>query len=173
MAPVMTIRGSEAQMGMDDKQNLRIVCFFVFFPKQLQLMGFSIHSKKRNLFHHDFEACLLLSPFCWILRLVSLWFSFYWVQFHHDFEASLPLSPFEWIQCHHDFEACLPLSPFYWIQFHGSLCPPSNSLAQRSKSTIIRRLVSILFPAKFLAGDMILRQNSEAENKGCLGSMLP
>ena len=24
-----------------------------FFPKQLQLMGFSIHSKKRSLFHHD------------------------------------------------------------------------------------------------------------------------
>ena len=34
-----------------------------FFPKQLQLMGFLILSKKQTLFQHDFQVCLPLSPF--------------------------------------------------------------------------------------------------------------
>ena len=43
-------------------QFLSMKLVFVLFPKQLQLMGFSIHAKNRNLFHHDFVAGLSLSP---------------------------------------------------------------------------------------------------------------
>ena len=43
------------------------VVFVVFFPKQLQLMGFSILAKKQTLFQHDFQIDLPLSPFVSLL----------------------------------------------------------------------------------------------------------
>ena len=48
-----------------------------FFPKQLQLMGFSILAKKQTLLQHDFQVCLLCLPstgscFVMISRFVTL-----------------------------------------------------------------------------------------------------
>ena len=89
-------------------------------------MGLLIHSKKRSLFHHDFQV------------------PFYWTSSHHDFQVCAPLSPFYWTQfpssfpglcpfvslllgpsSHHDFQVCVPLSPLFWIQFHHDFeaCP--------------------------------------------------
>ena len=96
-----------------------IACGIWFFPKQLQLMGFLILAKKQTLLQHDFQVCLPLSPFYWILFRHDF-------QFCHDFQVCLPLSPFYWILFRHDFQVCLPLSPFYWIlshhEFEASLC---------------------------------------------------
>ena len=54
------------------------------FPKQLQLMGFSILAKKQTLFQHDFQIDLPLSPFVsLLLDPVPTWF-----------QVCLHLSPF-------------------------------------------------------------------------------
>ena len=102
-----------------------------FFPKQLQLMGFSILAKKQTLLQHDFHVCLPLSPFYWILfrhdfQVCHPLSPFYWILFRHDFQVCLPLSPFYWILFRHDFQVCLPLSPFYWILFRHDfqVCHP-------------------------------------------------
>ena len=109
--------------------------------------------------YHDFEASLRLSPFVFLLLdpvpsrfrgLPPSGFSSIVISW---LVSLCPLSKrSSSIMMSRLVSLCLPStgSSSIMILRLVSLCPPSDSRAQRSKSTIIRGLVSIWFPTKFL-----------------------
>ena len=147
------------------------MAFCLLFPKQLQLMGFSMNSlTEKEFVPSSFGG---LSPFVSLSLLLDPVPSWFW--------GDLLLPPFvfllldagpQWFQglspfvpqtaaadgflihsrkrtwFHHDFEACVPLSPFYWMQFRHdsrfvSFCLPFAG----SSSVMISRSVSLCLPS--------------------------
>ena len=104
----------------------------LFFPKQLQLMGFLILAKKQPWLQHDFQVYLPLSPFpSLLLDLVSSWFPGLspFVSFClPSTEFCFVVSPLCWILFRHDYQVCLPSTGSCFVMISGFVSSPFVSL---------------------------------------------